>query len=110
MNITTSMIPIQSVSEKLVADAMGSFDRKPTVAVETTVESVAGTTSYTSVGSTIKATVEGPIVASPDANLYNRLGQITQKMSDQTQRMMSIMEPMTAQVEQAQVTTLDITV
>ena len=110
MKITSAMIPLSSVSEQIVAAAIASTKKKPTIAIETTVESVAGTTSYTSIGST-DAYVEGPIVPSPDANLYNRLGQITQRMSDQTQRMMSIMEPMTAQVEaQTQSMTLDITI
>ena len=109
MKITSAMIPLSSVSEQIVAAAIASTKKKAVIAIETTVESVAGTTSYTSVGSTA-AYVEGPIVASPDANLYDRLGTITQKMSTQVNQLMNIMEPMTAQVEQAQVTTLDITV
>ena len=102
------MIPLNSVAETIVAEAIASTKKKPTIAIETTVESVAGTTSYTSIGSAIEATVEGPIVASPDANIYDRLGNITQKMNTQVQQLMNIMEPMTQQVAQEQTTTLNI--
>jgi len=105
MKIASAMIPVASVSEQIVAAEIASSKKQPTIAIETNIVSVAGVISYVEFGSTTPV----PDASITDANLYNRLGQITQRMSDQTQQFTSVMKAMTLQADPAtQTTSLDI--
>lgn len=102
MKISSAMIPVQSVSEKLVSNM---DQKKPTIAIETNIESVAGVISYVEFGST-----GAPVALAPlDANLYDRLGNITQKMTEQVNQFTMITKALALEAEPAtQTTSLDI--
>lgn len=100
MKISSAMIPVQSVSEKLVSNM--DQKKKPTIAIETNIESVAGVISYVEFGST-------GALAPLDANLYDRLGNITQKMTEQVNQFTMITKALALEAEPAtQTTSLDI--
>lgn len=103
MKISSAMIPVQSVSEKLVSNM--DQKKKPTIAIETNIESVAGVISYVEFGST-----GAPVALAPlDANLYDRLGNITQKMTEQVNQFTMITKALALEAEPAtQTTSLDI--